>query len=374
MSFLVMRNLLLLITMVGAVASDFPDIVVPSTVAAGTDMRITTNTTMLESDTEFDKYSLFLSIDPPNKTMPHPSFMACYFYKALALNLTDLITSMPASAGPSGSYYTVTALAYSGDPNSHQNAYGCNFPDLETGSESFDFTGGTSNFTQFETDVLHPPGDFWNIPCSSYDCVRKCNQAGSPDNNKDFPNNYHSTYQCIATCPGITYRSFEDYFGPCNSVSSTNAIAGSATAGSGATSAGGSAITSAAKASSVPASSPALSGSATAGGTASSAAAPPAAAPPAVSSSSSNSGSMVSGSATAGSIPTQSGGGISQSRVTTRVHTVTASSVVYTTPTAHVSKPSGTTATSLSAFRGVNRKLYLAVTSIFGFFYGGIMR
>jgi len=303
MSRFIMRNLLLLLSIAGYSASS--DILVPHTIAAGTDVRIAINTNLpYSNDSNYDKYGVFLSINTPNTATP--SFVACYLYKSLALNLANLLFRIPPSVGPSGTYYSFTAIAYSGDPISYHEE--CNFPQLRSSTDPVDLIGATGTFTQFETDVLHAPGDFWNIPCDSYDCVRQCNQAGYPNNNKDWPHSYRSTYQCIAACQAVTYRSFDDYFGPCNSTINT-----------------------------------------------------------------------------ASASRAQSGGSSTESRVTTRLHTVIESSVAsttsiapsttvaYSSATSQVPKPSETTKTSLSDFRGVNRRLYLAATSILGLLYGRIM-
>lgn len=111
------------------------------------------------------------------------------------MNSTDLSSpvtlTIPASVGPSADYYSI-AIA-----------------DITTGqastySNTFNFTGGTGNYTEYESHLGGAP--FWDandLPCSSYDCARGCAQAGYPDDLTE-DSAYQTMKSCFLKCNDVT--------------------------------------------------------------------------------------------------------------------------------------------------------------------------
>lgn len=110
------------------------------------------------------------------------------------LSATNNIT-VPGEVGPSASYYSIGVGKVGGDTD-----------DLDY-SNRFSFTGGTANYTEYETDLKGDP--FWDadsLPCSAYACARKCADASYPDDLTDSKA-YNTMKDCINKCPGVTQTS-----------------------------------------------------------------------------------------------------------------------------------------------------------------------
>jgi len=93
--------------------------------------------------------------------------------------------------GPSAGYYSIGIA----DLSTSQGA---------TYSNKFNLTGGTGNYTEYETHLGGAP--FWDadaLPCSSYECARQCAQAGYPNDLTD-DSSYQTMRQCILQCPGVS--------------------------------------------------------------------------------------------------------------------------------------------------------------------------
>lgn len=110
------------------------------------------------------------------------------------LSATNNFT-IPAEVGPSASYYSIGVGEVDGDED-----------DIDY-SNKFSFTGGTGNYTQYETDLKGTP--FWDandLPCSAYACARKCVDASYPDDLTDAKA-YNTMKDCVNKCPGVTQTS-----------------------------------------------------------------------------------------------------------------------------------------------------------------------
>lgn len=110
------------------------------------------------------------------------------------LSLTSNLT-VPGEVGPSASYYSIGIGKVGGDTD-----------DIDY-SNRFTFTGGTANYTEYETDLKGDP--FWDadsLPCSAYACARKCADASYPDDLTDSKA-YNTMKDCINKCPGVTQTS-----------------------------------------------------------------------------------------------------------------------------------------------------------------------
>lgn len=103
--------------------------------------------------------------------------------------------TIPAEVGPSASYYSIGIGEVDGDED-----------DIDY-SNRFTFTGGTGNYTQYETDLKGQP--FWDandLPCSAYACARECVDASYPDDLTDSKA-YNTMKDCVNKCPGVTQTS-----------------------------------------------------------------------------------------------------------------------------------------------------------------------
>lgn len=114
-------------------------------------------------------------------------------------NSTTLTTTsnftIEADVGPSASYYSIGIGEVDGAEK-----------DIDY-SNKFTFTGGTGNYTKYETDLKGSP--FWDandLPCSAYACARECVDASYPD---DLTNAkaYNTMKDCVNKCPGVTQTS-----------------------------------------------------------------------------------------------------------------------------------------------------------------------
>ncbi|KAJ0122492.1 hypothetical protein J7T55_003005 [Diaporthe amygdali] len=159
-------------------------VTVPSTIAAGTSFQLTVDD--LDSA---DKYRVYLAAALGGDTGP-----TCWLVNSTALSSSSNFT-IPAAVGPSASYYSIGVGEVDGDE------------DDITYSNKFSFTGGTANYTEYETHLDGSP--FWDaddLPCSAYACARKCADASYPDDLTD-ENAYNTMKECINACPGVTETS-----------------------------------------------------------------------------------------------------------------------------------------------------------------------
>jgi len=111
--------------------------------------------------------------------------------------------TIPASVGPSANYYSLALADLTA--NAQQPTY----------SNRFNLTGGTGNYTDYESALGGAP--FWNasdLPCTSYACARQCAQAGYPNDLSDNTA-YDTMKQCILQCPGVSAGSSQS--GPSHS-------------------------------------------------------------------------------------------------------------------------------------------------------------
>lgn len=94
--------------------------------------------------------------------------------------------------GPSASYYSIGVGDVDGDA------------DDITYSNKFSFTGGTGNYSDYETHLNGDP--FWDadsLPCTAYACARECADASYPDDLTDSTA-YDTMKKCINSCDGVT--------------------------------------------------------------------------------------------------------------------------------------------------------------------------
>jgi hypothetical protein len=74
-------------------------------------------------------------------------------------------------------------------------------------SNGFELTGGTGEWTQYELSG-HSIGDADSLPCTAYDCARKCSQkyytsALDGDDDAAAEKIWEQMDDCIAKCPGV---------------------------------------------------------------------------------------------------------------------------------------------------------------------------
>ena len=138
-------------------------------------------------------------------------------------NSTTLSSSsnftIPAEVGPSASYYSIGVGDVDGDA------------DDITYSNDFSFTGGTGNYTEYETHLNGDP--FWDadsLPCTAYACARKCADASYPDDLSDSTA-YDTMKKCINSCPGVTETSQTAPAAATSASASTGSSTGSSSTG-----------------------------------------------------------------------------------------------------------------------------------------------
>lgn len=96
--------------------------------------------------------------------------------------------------GPEASYYSIGVSDVDSDSDADDIVY----------SNRFTFTGGTANYSQYETHLNGDP--FWDadsLPCTAYACARKCADASYPDDLSDSTA-YDTMKKCIQNCDGVT--------------------------------------------------------------------------------------------------------------------------------------------------------------------------
>ncbi|KAK7718589.1 hypothetical protein SLS64_002546 [Diaporthe eres] len=160
------------------------DVTVPITIAADTSFQVTAKD--LDSN---DKYRVYLAAALGGETGP-----TCWLSNSTTLSTTSNFT-IPAEVGPSATYYSIGIGEVDGDED-----------DIDY-SNKFTFTGGTGNYTKYETDLKGSP--FWdanNLPCTAYACARECVDASYPEDLTDSKA-YDTMKACVNKCPGVTQTS-----------------------------------------------------------------------------------------------------------------------------------------------------------------------
>ena len=174
-------------------------IVVPPTIQAESQFKAT----FLDSNS--DKYRVFLAAAPAGVNGP-----TCYLTNSTSLS-SPIDLTIPASVGPSADYYSI---AISDLTTSQASTY----------SNTFNFTGGTGVPTEYEQHLDGAP--FWNandLPCSAYECARKCAMASYPaDLTEGSAENTMKT--CILKCPGVTPAADETEAAQASSSSSAQTV------------------------------------------------------------------------------------------------------------------------------------------------------
>lgn len=173
------RGVAIATALLAAGAQALDGIVVPDVIAADTAFSATF------SNGNSDQYRVYLAAALAGVNGP-----TCYL-----VNSTDLSSpvnlTIPASVGPSADYYSIGIA----DITSSQSA---------TYSNRFNFTGGSGNYTEYESHLGGAP--FWSaedLPCSSYECARQCATASYPDD-LTTSSAYQTMMTCILKCPGVT--------------------------------------------------------------------------------------------------------------------------------------------------------------------------
>ncbi|POS76704.1 hypothetical protein DHEL01_v204906 [Diaporthe helianthi] len=159
---------------------------VPDTIAAGTIFQL--NATDLDST---DRYRVYLAAALGGDTGP-----TCWLSNSTTLSPSSNFT-IPAEVGPDASYYSIGVSDVDSTSDADDIVY----------SNRFTFTGGTANYSQYETHLNGDP--FWDadsLPCTAYACARKCADASYPADLTDSTA-YETMKTCIQSCDGVTSTS-----------------------------------------------------------------------------------------------------------------------------------------------------------------------
>ena len=137
-------------------------------------------------DAGFDSYRVYLAITVPgwgsgpsceseisvflryDKLYSQFPFRTGTLVSSSSISTTDFTVTIPATVGPSGSYYSISTIEMNSDP-SRDRPSGFQY------SDGFNFTGGAGQWSQYELSG-HSIGDADSIPCTAYDCARQCMQ------------------------------------------------------------------------------------------------------------------------------------------------------------------------------------------------------
>ncbi|KAG8159769.1 hypothetical protein KVR01_010406 [Diaporthe batatas] len=184
-------------------------VTVSDTIAAGSSFQL--NATDIDST---DKYRVYLAAALGGDTGP-----TCWLSNSTSLSSSSNFT-IPPEVGPEASYYSIGVSDVASDSDADDIVY----------SNRFTFTGGTGNYSQYETHLNGNP--FWDadsLPCTAYACARKCADASYPDDLSD-PTAYGTMRKCIQDCPGVSETSQTAPAAPTSaSTGSDTAIGASAT-------------------------------------------------------------------------------------------------------------------------------------------------
>ncbi|MCJ1228564.1 hypothetical protein MMC12_005225 [Toensbergia leucococca] len=132
-------------------------------------------------DAGFDSYRVYLAITVPG----WGSGPSCTLVSSSSISTTDFTVTIPATVGPSGSYYSISTIEMNSDP-SRDRPSGFQY------SDGFNFTGGAGQWSQYELSG-HSIGDADSIPCTAYDY-----DVGDSESAND------NAYNCMLQCPGVT--------------------------------------------------------------------------------------------------------------------------------------------------------------------------
>ncbi|KAF2214161.1 hypothetical protein CERZMDRAFT_96185 [Cercospora zeae-maydis SCOH1-5] len=155
-------------------------IVTPANITAGEPFDITFR------NANDDNYRVYLAAALAGVNGP-----TCYLLNSTTLSspLTNL--SIPASVGPSASYYSI-AIA---DLTTSQGA---------TYSNRFHLQNATGSYSKYEDSLKGSP--FWSpdqLPCNAYDCARECAMDSYPEDLTEVKA-FQTMRDCILKCPGVS--------------------------------------------------------------------------------------------------------------------------------------------------------------------------
>jgi hypothetical protein len=154
----------------------------------------------------FDSYRIYLSTTPPGWGFGP----ACCLVSSSAIDVTSFAVQIPASVDPSDSSsqgYSFVTMEFNQDPNAENEPSGILY------SNDFGFVGGTGKWSDYElAGYVVALIDY--VPSSAYDYARQCAQKYYPDNvSSRTASAYQTTYDCIASCPGVSYPPFDSTYG-----------------------------------------------------------------------------------------------------------------------------------------------------------------
>ncbi|KAI9664976.1 MAG: hypothetical protein M1821_006424 [Bathelium mastoideum] len=156
------------------------NISVPNAITAGT------STTINFPNANSTSYKVYLAATVPG----YAEGLSCYLINSTIIPYSGITVNIPACVGPSApNYYSIAVQAPCADP-----IY----------SAQFDFLGGNGTITDYERSLGGAP--LWfaaQLPCTAYDCARRCAQQGYPaDLSGDGA--YANMTGCIKACPGVS--------------------------------------------------------------------------------------------------------------------------------------------------------------------------
>lgn len=190
--------------------------VAPSNIKAGTDTVLRVNTVPADY-ADYKRYNTYLAAATPDGG----NGPICLLVNDTAIppskdGHADITVNIPASVGPAGvDAYRIVLTAYSflPDPNLPGNSSSLVY------SDRFSLDGGDVQWSKYESDhsMMHFLTFENFVPCTAYDCTRQCNMRFYPGNTRDIapnerfhPETYRSTYDCVAACPGVTYKPWSE--------------------------------------------------------------------------------------------------------------------------------------------------------------------
>jgi hypothetical protein len=199
----------------------FRSISIPATVNANESVKLAVANDLSSGSSSFDAqfttYRIYLAIIAPSSTnIPNTQQPSCYLVNATSINTTSPTIVVPPSVGPDGTSYSIASMEYNTNPHSVP-------PSEYEYSSTFTLYNATGSWSPADLKGDYPLFPDL-LPCSAYDCARQCLAASFPGNINGT--SFASTYQCMASCPGVTYPSWA-------SVEAEGAAPGDALAGAG---------------------------------------------------------------------------------------------------------------------------------------------
>ncbi|KAL2063965.1 hypothetical protein VTL71DRAFT_4459 [Oculimacula yallundae] len=211
-------------------------ITIPSVIIPNTDVHVQiTGETYYATTNGFDTYGVYLLVKPQAADQVDENFLrsklaSCYLIQSSPISESEQTIQIPASIGPDERSYWISTTFFNESDVTVDKATG--YRELNSSSStmdvsssdkvpaSFSLQGGTEIWSN---DELHGIGmntlvQQDNVPCSSYDCARKCTAThyqyplvDDPDfKNGKWPTFVEETYRCIQKCPGVTYIDIEE--------------------------------------------------------------------------------------------------------------------------------------------------------------------